>query len=157
MSAIRINAEPVAGHITGTFLQMAAGVAQLLSQTDQPIIPAKPSWTIKSSSKAVIPVKNWLSEVSENLGEVQRLCQEAQTMHHLVQAVELAKRHFPGRHVSIRAVQDPEGEGEWLDVDVALNDRDADPLSAYRRCIGEWVRSTTPNARELIHFTFHFD
>lgn len=156
MSSIQIQAEPYAGHIARTFLEMAAGVAQLLSQNEQPTIPVKPTWTINRSSRAVICVNDWLSEVSENLGDVRRLCVTPQVAFYLLYAAGTAKRHFPGRHVSIRAVRDPEGEGEWLDVDVALKSQDADTLSSYKKCIDEWVRSTSPDARESIHFVFHF-
>lgn len=155
MTAFAVDAKPSAGHVAKAFLQMAAGVSQLIAQAEAPGVVRPPRVVVKHYEAAAIPVEDWFCQIAENPSAVRRICHSADTVSHLLKAVEIAKAVVPGGVVRVRAERDREDEGEWVVVDTAVPGPPASALQSYKECVARWVQSSPPAARELIHLGFH--
>jgi hypothetical protein len=82
--------------------------------------------------------------------------QSPQTLEWIRETIELAERCFRTEtRPTLAHEQDPESDAEWFLIDVAVQRGSGDALEFYRRFIAQWIKQMPPEARSLIHVTFH--
>jgi hypothetical protein len=98
---------------------------------------------------------DWLAHLSHEPERVKSFCQAQEMTGSALTAVRMAERHFPtGSKIALSVETDPESDGEWLVVDVAVPTRAGDALQSYDRFIREWAMVPNGLARERISLTF---
>jgi hypothetical protein len=110
---------------------------------------------VTSAPTDIPPAGDWLGEIATKPSEVRDFCEKHRIMSPTVSAVKMAERHFSkARKISLAVENDPEGEAEWLALDVVTSDNSANALRCYDAFIREWAATPNAQARQLIRLTF---
>jgi hypothetical protein len=157
MAAVTISANPFMEDRARNFLHVTAGVTVLIN-TGQPPYPKQGAeWDVRPSTRAAVPITDWVSEYSSEPEAVRRFCGDRRLMRQAQVAVQLAEQQFPKRgKVRLRVEQDPESDAESLVVHVPVPRGTRDVLDPYNGFVDQWVAIAPPDAVGLISLTFKF-
>ena len=97
----------------------------------------------------------WLGDASSNPSKIRDVCDNAQKMDLLRDAVESVEREYPaGTMVRVEVESDPEAVGFWLNVCASTTASTEIALAAHDRVVDGWIATASTEERPPICFTF---
>jgi hypothetical protein len=87
--------------------------------------------------------------------EVSGFCERHGILSHVADATGLVKQCFPSRKtLRLFLGDDPEEEGQWIIIEVTVNQDVDDFLKEYNRCVDLWVKMIPAEALSIIRLSY---